>query len=257
MEFKVGVYENVPYPEYAEIEAFRSHDLTSVIKCPYTWKHQGPMKETPALIEGRVQHCVILELDKFDEEFVIEPNVDRRTKAGKEEYEDFKAGIGDRTPIKQDMYDVCMDRRKVVEEYVPHGTHKVELTVCFYWHNHPFKARFDWYDGKNVWDLKTARDASPRGFKNAINSFNYYMQAALYLEAARASNLPAEQFMFLAQEKLHPYPFAVYTLSDEAVEYGKAKNEQALKTLVDCKDNDDYKPFNITGTQTVELGDLW
>ncbi len=60
--------------------------------------------------------------NKFDEEFVIEPNVDRRTKAGKEEYEDFKAGIGDRTPIKQDMYDVCMDRRKVVEEYVPHGT---------------------------------------------------------------------------------------------------------------------------------------
>ena len=257
MEFKAGVYENVPYPEYAEIEAFRSHDLTSVIKCPYTWKNEGPRKETPALIEGRVQHTVFLELDKFDEEFVIEPNVDRRTKAGKEEYEDFKAGIGDRTPIKQDMYDVCMDRRKVVEEYVPRGTDKVELTVCFYWHNHPFKARFDWYDGKNVWDLKTARDASPRGFRNAINSFNYYMQAALYLEAARASNLPAEQFMFLAQEKLHPYPFAVYTLSDEAIEYGKAKNEQALKTLLDCKDNDDYKPFNVTGTQVVELGDLW
>ena len=85
MEFKVGVYENVPYEEYAEIEAFRSHDLTSVIKCPYTWKNQGPMKETPALIEGRVQHTVFLELDKFDDEFVIEPNVDRRTKAGKEE----------------------------------------------------------------------------------------------------------------------------------------------------------------------------
>ena len=34
MEFKVGAYENVPYEEYAEIEAFRSHDLTSVIKCP-------------------------------------------------------------------------------------------------------------------------------------------------------------------------------------------------------------------------------
>ena len=262
MEFKVGVYENVPYPEYAAINldgepVYRSHDLTSVIKCPYTWKNEGPRKETPALIEGRVQHCLFLELDKFDEEFVIEPNVDRRTKAGKEEYEDFKAGIGDRTPIKQDMYDVCMDRRKVVEEFVPRGTDKVELTVCFYWHNHPFKARFDWYDGKNVWDLKTARDASPRGFRNAINSFNYYMQAALYLEAAKASNLPAEQFMFLAQEKLHPYPFAVYTLSDEAIEYGKAKNEQALKTLLDCKDNDDYKPFNVTGTQVVELGDLW
>ena len=44
----------------------------------------------------------------------------------------------------------------------------------------------DWYDGENVWDLKTARDASPRGFKSAINNFNYHMQAALYLDAAKA-----------------------------------------------------------------------
>ena len=141
MEFKPGVYENIPYEEYADIKAFRSHDLTSIIKCPYTWKHQGPMKETPALIEGRVQHTVFLELDKFDDEFVIDPdNINRRTKAGKEEYEDFLSGIGNRTAIKQSMYDVCMARRKVVEQYVPRKTDKVELTICFNWHNHPFKS---------------------------------------------------------------------------------------------------------------------
>ena len=150
-----------------------------------------------------------------------------------------------------------MERRKVVEEYVPRETDKVELTLCFYWHNHPFKARMDWYDGKNVWDLKTARDASPRGFRSAINNFNYYMQAALYLDAAKALDMPANQFMFLAQEKMHPYPFAVYTLSPEAVEYGRAKNEQALKTLLECKDKEDYKPYNVSGVQVVELGDLY
>ena len=257
MDFKVGVYEGVPYEEYAEINAYRSHDLTTVIKCPYKWKNELPMKESPALIEGRLQHTLFLEIDKFDDEFVIEPNVDRRTKAGKEEYEDFKASIGDRSPVKQDMYDVCMERRKVVEEYVPHETHKVELTLCFHWHNHPFKARMDWYDGENVWDLKTARDASPRGFKSAINNFNYHMQAALYLDAAKALDLPANQFMFLAQEKAHPYPFAVYTLSEEAVDYGRARNEQALKTIIDCKDRDDYKPFNVSGIQTVDIGDLY
>jgi len=257
MEFKVGVYEDVPYEEYASIPAYRSHDLTTVIRCPYKWKHELPMKESPALIEGRLQHTLFLEIDKFDDEFVIEPNVDRRTKAGKEEYEDFKASIGDRSPVKQDMYDVCMERRKIVEEYVPRETDKVELTLCFHWHNHPFKARMDWYDGQNVWDLKTARDASPRGFKSAINNFNYHMQAALYLDAAKALGLQADQFMFLAQEKAHPYPFAVYTLSEEAIDYGIARNEQALKTIIDCKDRDDYKPFNVSGIQTVELSDLY
>ena len=257
MEFKVGVYEDVPYEEYASIPAYRSHDLTTAIRCPYKWKHELPMKESPALIEGRLQHTLFLEIDKFDDEFVIEPNVDRRTKAGKEEYEDFKASIGDRSPVKQDMYDVCMERRSIVEEYVPRETDKVELTLCFHWRSHPFKARMDWYDGENVWDLKTARDASPRGFKSAINNFNYHMQAALYLDAAKALGMTANQFMFLAQEKAHPYPFAVYTLSEEAIDYGIARNEQALKTIIDCKDRDDYKPFNVSGIQTVELSDLY
>ena len=129
MKFKIGMYDDIPYEQYAEIPAFRSHDLTSVIKCPYSWQNKKEMVQTPALLEGRVQHTVFLEHHKFDEEFVNQPKINRRTKACKEEYEDFKAGIGDRTPVKQDMYDACMERRKVVEEYVPHETHKVELTL--------------------------------------------------------------------------------------------------------------------------------
>ena len=70
MDFKVGFYEDVPYEEYASIPAYRSHDLTTVIKCPYKWKNELPMKESPALIEGRLQHTLFLEIDKFDDEFV-------------------------------------------------------------------------------------------------------------------------------------------------------------------------------------------
>ena len=143
MDFKIGIYKDIKYEEYASIPAFRSHDLTSAIKCAYTWKNQGPMKESPALIEGRVQHTVFLEFDKFDDEFVIEPNVDRRTKAGKAEFEDFKASIGDRSSVKRDMYDVCMDRREVVKDYIPSKTDNVELSLCFEWCGHPFKARLD------------------------------------------------------------------------------------------------------------------
>jgi hypothetical protein len=94
MKFEVGIYDDIPYEQYAEIPAFRSHDLTSVIKCPYSWKNKKDMVQTPALLEGRVQHTVFLEHHKFDEEFVIQPKIDRRTKAGREEYEDFMASVG-------------------------------------------------------------------------------------------------------------------------------------------------------------------
>ena len=256
MDFKEGIYEGLTYEEYASIEAWRSHDLTTIISDPYTWKYQKEMTQTPALLEGRVQHTVFLELDKFHDEFVIEPKFDRRTKAGKAEYEDFMAGVGDRTPIKQELFDVCMERREVVLDYVPGPTDQVELTLCFLWNDKPCKARLDWYDGTNVWDLKTCRDASPRGFTAAIRNFRYYQQAAFYLTACRTLNMPGEKFYFLAQQKQHPYPYLVYTLSDEAITYGNAKNEQAMFIAEQCEATQTWVPFNQSGLVTVDATDL-
>jgi len=257
MEFKPGVYEDVPYEIYAEIPAFRSHDLTAALKCAYNWKYSKGFAPSPALLEGRVQHTVFLEHHKFDEEFVIQPNIDRRTKVGKAEYEDFLTTVDNRTPISQDLYDICMERREIVKEYIPQEDHKVECVIMFEWHGHPFKCRLDWYNNKDVWDLKTARDASPRGFKQAINNFNYHMQAALYVDACNAVGLPAGTFNFLAQEKVHPFAYAVYSMSDEALEYGRSKNEQALALLLECKEKGEYKPYNLNGIQTIELHDLY
>jgi len=257
MQFKERIYKDLDYPTYDSIPAWLSHDLTAITKCPFSWKHKEFDNESPALLEGRLQHTVFLELNKFDEEFVIQPNVDRRTKAGKEEYEDFLATIGDRQPIKQDQFDTCMARRKVVEEYIPKESDQVELTICFMWNNQPCKGKLDWHTGTDVWDLKTCRDASPRGFKNAINTFKYHQQAAFYLAGCRAVGLPTEKFYFLAQEKPHPYPYAVYTLSDEAIAYADAKNEQALALGIFCKENDIYLPFNNQGITEFDLGDLY
>ena len=85
MDFKPGIYEDLDYPTYDSIPAWRSHDLTAIAKCPFSWKF-GEFKESPALLEGRVQHSVFLEHHKFFYEYAIEPMVDRRTKAGKAEY---------------------------------------------------------------------------------------------------------------------------------------------------------------------------
>ena len=256
MSFKEGVFEGLSYEEYAEIEAWRSHDLTTIIADPYTWKNQKAIVQTPALLEGRVQHTVFLELDKFNDEFVIEPKFDRRTKAGKDEYEDFMSSVGDRTPIKQELFDVCMDRREVVLDHVPSDDDKVELTLCFMWNGKKCKARLDWYDGSNIWDLKTCRDASPRGFTAAIRNFRYYQQAAFYLMGCKILGMEAEQFFFLAQQKAHPYPYLIYTLSDEAVTYGDAKNEQAMQIAEECGRKGKWLPFNHGGIVTVDATQL-
>ena len=80
MEFKVGVYEDMPFEEYNEIPAYRASDLKDAAKCLYTWKNRKGFVESPALLEGSVQHNVFLELHNFDKDFVIQPSIDRRTK---------------------------------------------------------------------------------------------------------------------------------------------------------------------------------
>lgn len=258
MDFKVGIYEDLDYDTYASIPAWRSHDLTSIIKCPYSWKNSRGFNESPALLEGRLQHTLFLEHHKWEEEFIIAPEINRRTKVGKAEYEEWCLTVGDRTPIKQEMFDECMVRREVLQDFIPQPDHKVELTLCFEWNGQPCKGKLDWHTGTDVWDLKTARDASPRGFKQAINSFRYHQQAAFYIRACRAVGLPTEKFYFLAQEKAHPYPFGVYTLSDEAIAYGDEKNEQAMSIGIECRNSGVYLPFNNReGITEFGLNDLY
>ena len=69
--------------------------------------------------------------------------------------------------------------------------------------------------------------------------------------------MPTEKFYFLAQEKPQPYPFAVYTLSDEAIAYADAKNEQAMALGMACKEKGLYPPYNQEGVTEFDLGDLY
>ena len=63
------------------------------------------------------------------------------------------------------------------------------------------REKLDWHTGTDVWDYKSCRDASPRGFRSAINTFRYHQQAAYYLAGCRAVGLPTEKFLFLGSRK--------------------------------------------------------
>ncbi len=193
-----GIYLDMPFDKYNDLDAVRSHDLTAFIKDPYTWKYEEkPDSEASFFVEGRLQHCLFLEPDVFHDEFVVSPKLDRRTKAGKEAYEDFMASVNGRSVVTQDLY-------------------------------------------------KTCRDASPSGFKKAIRNFSYHQQAAFYLDAAASAGLTeVDRFQFLAIQKSHPYPYAVYELSDEAIEYGRSLNEKALEQMLACAKTGVYTPYNL------------
>jgi len=242
-----GIYLDMPFNKYNDLDAIRSHDLTSFIKDPYTWKYEEkPNSEASFFVEGRLQHCLFLEPHVFHDEFVVAPQVDKRTKAGKEAYEDFMASVNDRSVVSQDLYDACQGRVEVLDAFKPQKDDKTEVSIVFDYYGHLCKARFDMLQNNVIIDLKTCRDASPSGFKRAIRNFGYHQQAAFYLDAAASVGLiDVDRFQFLAIQKTQPYPYAVYELSPESVEYGRSLNEKAIDQMQLCKKTGIYTPFNL------------
>ena len=87
---------------YGEIPAVRRSDLWEIRKSPahYIYKVLHPEEPTPALLFGTAAHKYILEGKDFWNDYALAPEVDRRTKAGKEEWQKFLDSLGDKQPIK-------------------------------------------------------------------------------------------------------------------------------------------------------------
>lgn len=88
-----------------------------------------------------------------------------------------------------------------------------EVTIVTEFEGVPMRARFDLYDGINAADLKTTRDASPRGFNRTVGSYGYQVQARWYKDAHEAeTGSPLESFKFIVVESAAPHLVGCYEL---------------------------------------------
>ena len=79
--------------EYNAAEGIRRSDLwrmeDSAEKFKYFLEH--PVEQTPAMAFGSACHKMILEPGDFSNEYAVAPEINRRTNAGKAEWEQFCA----------------------------------------------------------------------------------------------------------------------------------------------------------------------
>lgn len=103
------------------------------------------------------------------------------------------------------------------------------------------RARLDWLPrprgGRRliIPDYKTADRADREGFRKSATSYSYHMQAAQYIDGARALGLDDDPaFLFIVQEKTAPYLVHVIGLEDEDIEAGRNANREAGEIWRDC-----------------------
>ena len=244
--------------EYNEAEGIRRSDLWKMEDSPEKFKYflEHPVEQTPAMAFGSACHKFILENEDFPGEYAIAPNVDKRTKAGKEEWETFLATIGDRTPISMDDNQIMVDMYAAIER-TPLAKKLVfgkgETEQAFFWTDpetgEKCKIKVDrlvkynrrWY----VVDYKTCQCAETFRFNSEIWKLGYFMQAGMYCEGVKAAKklkkLPG--FLFVAQEKKAPYSVNVIEVSEDVMNAGVSKFHQLLEKYHNCKVLDNWPGY--------------
>ena len=236
--------------EYNEAEGIRRSDLWKMEESPERFKYflEHPVEQTPAMAFGSAAHKLFLEPRDFGEEYAVAPNVDRRTKSGREEWESFQAANEGKTILANDDLDTIHEMGVALINcplaYKLIFGKKGQSEVPIFWTDkktgEKCKAKMDrvvtYRRRKYIVDYKTTMAADTFHFNSEVWKRGYYMQAAMYAEgmktALKLRRLPG--FLFVAQEKKPPYSVNVIEVSEEVMNAGIAKFHSLLEKYHAC-----------------------
>lgn len=240
---------------YDDIPAIRRSELWQAKKSPahYRYAVTHPTKDTPALLFGRAAHKYILETDKFYEEFALAPEVDRRTKTGKEEYARFLRDLGDKTPINikdyiviEEMNDAVL-QNPVATSLLKTGRHEVPIEWADLVTGELCKCRPDciteYAGSRYIVDYKTTTSCEDFAFERECRKYGYKLQAAMYTEGMWNTTMEDYKFAFVAQEKDPPYLTRVYFCDQGFIDEGMSIFRELIDLVHKCKETDSWPGY--------------
>ena len=267
MKQGIVIERNDEYHSYKE--AISKSRLSRMSVCPkyFKWCEDNPQKKSDELLEGSAFHKLVLEPDTFDDEFVVAPHFDRRTKVGKQEYADFCKMVEEtgKEVLTDEQYEmICGMRDSVVANPYSAKLIKGNIEQSMYFTDDmtgvACKVRPDVWrevtDGLVIIDLKSTRSALPTDFARDVVKFNYDLQAYMYsYGVSKIFNVPMEKisFVFIAVEKKPPYLVNVMQAHSTVLEKGSADFREYIGMYAECKSTGNW--YGLNGSHDV-INDL-
>ncbi|EIL0742401.1 exodeoxyribonuclease VIII, partial [Salmonella enterica] len=209
-DIQPGIYYDIPNEAYHAGPGVSKSQLDDIADTPaiYLWRKNAPVdtEKTKTLDTGTAFHCRVLEPEEFSKRFIIAPEFNRRTSAGKEEEKTFleECARTGRTVLTAE------EGRKIELMYqsvmaLPLGQWLVESAgyaeSSVYWEDpetgilcrcRPDKIipEFHW-----IMDVKTTADI--QRFRTAYYDYRYHVQDAFYSDGYRAQFGEIPIFVFL------------------------------------------------------------
>lgn len=267
-----AIHNGLSWESYFAMPALSSTGARTILsKSPFHFRYRDAKEDmTKAMEVGRAVHMLVLEPALFAAQYrVYTKPKGVGMKAAMAEIENQALADGVELIEADDMAEVESMRQSLwscatLRDYLGRANLEQSITWIDEETGCPCKARLDIrvedQDGRCVIiDLKSCREAGPDAFSRAIHKYGYHIQAAFYMEAARAAGFDPKEFLFVAQEKpsaskltLAPPPM-IYRLDAGDVAIGLLRVREAMKIYMDCHRRNFWPCYQDGGPAVVDI----
>lgn len=255
-DIEPGIYYGISNENYHAGPGVSKSQLDDIADTPalYLWRKNAPVDttKTKTLDLGTAFHCRVLEPEEFSNRFIVAPEFNRRTNAGKEEEKAFLmecASTGKMVITAEEGRKIELMYQSVMA--LPLGQWLVESAghaeSSIYWEDpetgilcrcRPDKIipEFHW-----IMDVKTTADI--QRFKTAYYDYRYHVQDAFYSDGYEAQFGVQPTFVFLVASttiECGRYPVEIFMMGEEAKLAGQLEYHRNLRTLADCLNTDEW-----------------
>ncbi|SVF45681.1 exonuclease VIII [Escherichia coli] len=255
-DIEPGIYYGISNENYHAGPGVSKSQLDDIADTPalYLWRKNAPVDttKTKTLDLGTAFHCRVLEPEEFSNRFIVAPEFNRRTNAGKEEEKAFLmecASTGKTVITAEEGRKIELMYQSVMA--LPLGQWLVESAghaeSSIYWEDpetgilcrcRPDKIipEFHW-----IMDVKTTADI--QRFKTAYYDYRYHVQDAFYSDGYEAQFGVLPTFVFLVASttvECGRYPVEIFMMGEEAKLAGQQEYHRNLRTLSDCLNTDEW-----------------
>jgi exodeoxyribonuclease VIII len=227
--------------EYRQMSGLSKHELDNFAVAPSYYLHRKAQEWKPSrsMEMGTLIHSLVLE-GRCD--YAVGPEVDRRTKVGKEEWQLFcEENIG-KTIVTRDEANIITGCFKACEPLMEHCVYDDDnIETSLFWERDGVKCKgrpdmIAQINGETcLVDLKTTNDI--RNFDSSFHRFRYDVQAAWYqyglMQAAQMDEAPG--FWFLVVDIESPHLCQFMRAGSEILINANAKIEEELAHFARCQ----------------------
>ena len=236
-------YKEMTEEQYRAAPGVNKSTLWELRKSPAHYKYalEHPTKDTPALRFGRALHSAILQPWDFEMSYAIMPNIDRRTKDGKEQYEQFMRNAAGMTILTEDEFQTIRDMTEAVrsDKWASSLLYDCLTEVPLFWSDLGThircKCRLDAVKQGIIVDLKTCQDASTDHFMRDALKLGYHVQSAHYIRGYKSQHDETPEFYFLCVEKTPPYAINIIKAGDSFIDRGTMELMDLMDKLAFCR----------------------